>query len=402
MNHVKSKIYYQLISLKQKQFTGKIVIQFNKTTWYIWLRLGRLVWTDGGIHPNRSWKRAMDKYCPLVDWNEIRLENSDICVCINYSVLLFLLRKQLITREKASELITDKATETIFDIFQTETKETLKIGLQTKSDSYFLVSSSAKSISLLNVEDALIVARQNWLSWQQTGLEDWSPNLAPIMRDGNMLRAQVSRIIYQNFLRLLDGESTLRDLSYRMDKEIGKLTSSLLPYVTQELFELVEVKDIEPPQYHLQLLNILKKQAARNAPLIACIDDSPQICKIMEQIIIKHGYRFVGIQESLQALPKLLEVNPELIFLDIGMPVVNGYEICAQIRRVSKLRNIPIVFLTGNDGIVDRMRAKVAGASAFVAKPIDIEKILGAIKSHLNDSSLDNKVSSATSDLTTK
>ena len=72
-----------------------------------------------------------------------------------------------------------------------------------------------------------------------------------------------------------------------------------------------------------------------------------------------------------------------MIFLDIGMPIVNGYEICTQVRRVEKLKHIPIVFLTGNDGIIDRVRAKVSGANDFISKPIEIEKIINTINKYI-------------------
>jgi two-component system, chemotaxis family, response regulator PixG len=96
----------------------------------------------------------------------------------------------------------------------------------------------------------------------------------------------------------------------------------------------------------------------------------------MERILTEAGYGFVGIQDSIQALPTLIERKPSLIFLDLVMPVANGYEICAQIRRVSQFKDIPIVILTSNDGIIDRVRAKMVGSSGFLAKPVDADKVL--------------------------
>jgi chemotaxis family two-component system response regulator PixG len=61
------------------------------------------------------------------------------------------------------------------------------------------------------------------------------------------------------------------------------------------------------------------------------------------------------------------------------MPIVNGYELCSQIRRVSSLKDLPIVMLTSQDGIVDRVRAKVVKASAFLPKPIEPTKLLQTV-----------------------
>ncbi|WP_052055273.1 response regulator [Myxosarcina sp. GI1] len=385
MNQMQSEFSHQLIDLSQQQFTGKIIVQFDpKTTWYIYLCLGRLVWCDGGIHSNRSWKRLTDKYCSQVNWNELKLENLETFERINYCILNFLIQKQLIKPETATEIVRVKAIENLFDLLQLETQQSLKISTEVTSASTFLVSASTRSISLVSIEELINEAERDWQNWQQIGLKNVSPNLAPTIHNSEKLKEEVSPDIYQNFHKLLDGKRTLRDLSYLMGRPVSKLAVSLLPYIRQELLALQKVKDINPPQYNSKTAASAAVPSSTSiAPLIACIDDSPQICKIMEQIITKQGYRFVSIQESLQALPTLIKVNPQLIFLDIGMPVVNGYEVCLQIKKVSKLQDIPVVFLTGNDGIVDRVRAKVTGASDFLSKPIEISKINNVIEKYL-------------------
>ncbi len=382
---ISSKLSDQLIYFKQKQFTGQINVQgSSRTTWRIYLCLGRLVWADGGVHPYRSWKRLIDKYCPKVDWYSCDIDFSGKADCGDYLVLKVLLEQKLISREQAIELVKTRATEILFDLLQLEDKQQLRVNSDQASTSSFLTSGLQMSISLVNIEQVLHDARQVWLVWQQKGLGKCSPNLAPVMRkqDQDRLREEVSGIVYQNFLRLLDGQRTLRDLSSRMGKDVRKLTSSLIPYVQQSLLDMIEVEDINPPQTNKKFLNN-EETGDLSKPLIACIDDSPQICKILEQIITNHGYRCVSIQESLQALTSLIKVNPDLIFLDIGMPIINGYEICNQVRRVERLKHIPIVFLTGNDGIIDRVRAKVSGANAFISKPIEIAKIISTIDKYI-------------------
>lgn len=95
------------------------------------------------------------------------------------------------------------------------------------------------------------------------------------------------------------------------------------------------------------------------------------------------GYRCKTIQDSLLAMPSLIREKPALIFLDLVMPVANGYEICSQIRRVASLRKIPVIILTGNDGVVDRVRAKASGASDFMSKPVDPEKVIALVHRYI-------------------
>lgn len=388
MNDIGSSVLASnLIFFKRKQFTGQINIQgSSQTVWKIYLCLGRLVWADGGVHPHRSWKRLIDKYCPQVDWYTLEIDFASRTDCGDYHVLSALLEQNTISREQAIELVKTRATENLFDLLHLESRQQLRVTSENASTSSFLTSGIQMSISLVNIEQVLHDADKAWLVWQQKGLAKWSPNLAPVMRKQNRLREEVSGIVYQNFLRLLDGQRTLRDLSSRMGKDVRKLTSSLIPYVQQDLLDIVEVEDIETPQYSK---NITTKEDTGDLskPLIACIDDSPQICKIMEQIITQCGYRCISIQESLQALPSLIKANPDVIFLDIGMPIVNGYEICTQVRRVNKLKHIPIIFLTGNDGIIDRVRAKVSGANAFIPKPIEVDKIISTVEKYISESS---------------
>lgn len=114
-------------------------------------------------------------------------------------------------------------------------------------------------------------------------------------------------------------------------------------------------------------------------PLVVCIDDSPTVSTQMKQIITGEGCRFLAIQDPVTAIMQLLKMKPDLIFLDLVMPIVNGYELCAQIRRISTAKEIPVVILTGQDGLIDRVRTKMIGANEFIAKPINRERVISIL-----------------------
>ena len=372
-------LFNQLINLKGKQFTGQVNLKLSQDiNWTFYLYLGRLFWVDGGIHPNRSWQRILDKYCLNSNINNLETRNVSKLHPEGYYILIVLMVNKLINRKQATEIINIKANEALLELLQL--KQKLKITSIPVSPSSLSLNLS-NSVNLLNIESVLYNAQRTWLSWKNNGLEQCSPNLAPLLKNPQKLQEEISGIVFQNFLLLLDGKRTLLDLAIRMNRDVHRLTSSLLNYVNQGLLNFVEVDDIEPPKLLQKILVQANNNQVNtlNKPLIVCIDDSPQICKVMEYIVTSRRYRFISIQESITAIPNLITAKPDFIFLDIGMPIVNGYELCAQIRRISQFKDVPIVILTGNDGIVDRVRAKVAGATAFIAKPIEIAKIVDTI-----------------------
>ncbi|MEO0868161.1 MAG: response regulator, partial [Cyanobacteria bacterium J06642_11] len=117
--------------------------------------------------------------------------------------------------------------------------------------------------------------------------------------------------------------------------------------------------------------------------LVIYIEDHQADSQAMAQIVQSAGYSYANIVDPLHALPQLLELKPQLIFLDLVMPLVNGYELCAQIRRISSFKEIPIIIVTNNDGIADRVRAKVVGASGFMGKPIRQKRVMKVLDKHL-------------------
>ncbi|MCY7368525.1 MAG: response regulator [Chamaesiphon sp.] len=115
------------------------------------------------------------------------------------------------------------------------------------------------------------------------------------------------------------------------------------------------------------------------------MDDSLSVYISMEKIITDYGYRCFGIQDPLRIITGLLKNKPDLIFLDLVMPITSGYEVCEQIRKTPSLANIPIVIVTGNDGLIDRVRTKFVGANGFLGKPIQASAVTKMIDKYLED-----------------
>ncbi len=113
-----------------------------------------------------------------------------------------------------------------------------------------------------------------------------------------------------------------------------------------------------------------------NRPVVACIDDSRTIQRNVRLILETSGYRVLELMQPTQALSALADTKPDLVLMDISMPEMDGYELCRQLRQTDTLKDVPVVMLTGRDGLVDRIRARMVGATDYLTKPFTPKELL--------------------------
>lgn len=112
---------------------------------------------------------------------------------------------------------------------------------------------------------------------------------------------------------------------------------------------------------------------------LVCVDDSPAMLKAIKQFLSGHDVEIHTITDPLKALREIVRLEPKLILLDVGMPDLDGYRLCRLIRNHSLFKETPIIMVTGNTGMIDRAKAKVAGATDYLTKPFsqsDLEQMV--------------------------
>ncbi len=124
-------------------------------------------------------------------------------------------------------------------------------------------------------------------------------------------------------------------------------------------------------------------QKTSDQPMVVYVDDSLADSAVMADIVQSLGCDYALISDGLYALTQLLELQPQLIFLASGMSLINGYELCAQIRRIPGHQKTPVIIVTNNNEVGDRIRSKVVGASGFLSKPIEASRTLKILMKHL-------------------
>lgn len=116
---------------------------------------------------------------------------------------------------------------------------------------------------------------------------------------------------------------------------------------------------------------------------IVCVDDSPTMLKEISYFLDDESFSVVTISDSVKALMQIVRLKPDLILLDVRMSAIDGYELCRLLRNHSLFKSTPIIMVTGNTGLIDRVKARLVGASGYLTKPFTQSDLLKIVFKNL-------------------
>ena len=117
---------------------------------------------------------------------------------------------------------------------------------------------------------------------------------------------------------------------------------------------------------------------------ILVIDDSKTIRRTAETLLSKEGCQVFTAIDGFDALSKIADHQPDLIFVDIMMPRLDGYETCSLIKNNKTFKETPVIMLSSKDGLFDRARGRIVGSEQYLTKPFTKDELLGAISNQIN------------------
>jgi len=127
--------------------------------------------------------------------------------------------------------------------------------------------------------------------------------------------------------------------------------------------------------------------ASEQSPLagvkVMVIDDSNTIRRSAEIFLLQAGCKVILAEDGFDALAKIADHQPDLVFVDIMMPRLDGYQTCALIKKNAKYQAIPVVMLSSKDGLFDRARGRMVGSDQYLTKPFSKESLLKAVATHV-------------------
>jgi twitching motility two-component system response regulator PilG len=115
---------------------------------------------------------------------------------------------------------------------------------------------------------------------------------------------------------------------------------------------------------------------------VMVIDDSNTIRRSAEIFLLKAGCEVILAEDGFDALAKIADHQPEVVFVDIMMPRLDGYQTCALIKKNPRLRETPVIMLSSKDGLFDRARGRLVGSDEYLTKPFTKDTLLEAVRRH--------------------
>ncbi|MBW4633723.1 MAG: response regulator [Iphinoe sp. HA4291-MV1] len=434
-----ANITERLAVLSQQRATGELILSSGANQWHMYFFLGRLLYATGGVHRVRRWHRAVTQSCPGLKLDIPHLKEDELW---EYHLLNWAINQNQLTLTQSKSIIEKIVQEVYFTVVGHSDLRSLWMPkklhpialLEVKQLLYtaFDLCKQWQSMGLGTLCPDMAPIFKQPIFEQNLKISKTIFSLSQLLNGENTIwdialqteqsvisvASVVQGLAHQGVLELLivpdlpfpvgvtisvpstkkqtqaldvsvgNGiqTSSSQYFSNPLTKTHSHLTPQLIEFTKAEKYNFVHSSQATHPQSTFDSPPIDLVQLKEAGCLIAYIDDSQSDSLIMGDILTKAGYRFINVQDPVTALPILLEHKPSLIFLDLVMPIANGYEICSRIRRVSTFRNTPVIILTNNDGIIDRVRAKIVGSSGFLAKPITTEKILKILKRYLPNS----------------
>lgn len=369
-----------------QQATGELIVtdeDESDPNWNIYFYLGRLVYATGGKHRVRRLARAIRQHSQNINIHDLLGHADPLSEAWELKIISQAIQENRLTTEQARAIIQASIHEVFYSLSdQKQPKSSWK-----PLDA--LPFKPVVALSTVQTLDDIVAAQQKWqqagLAHVQNMIQGFTFDLAPYISNPDQLKVMadadaISSKTYSSLQKILNGKNTLWDLSIIMHCSMIAVMRSLLPFVVDGIVSFQEIPDWTSPKWKKPTV---KPTSIPHRGLIACIDDSPQVAIEMQRILEPLGFEVLSIIEPLQSVSTLLQRKPDLIFLDLIMPNTNGYELCTFLRKTTTFQEIPIVILTGRDGVIDRVRAKMAGSSDFLSKPPDPVKVLQILRKFL-------------------
>ncbi|TVQ41822.1 MAG: response regulator [Gloeocapsa sp. DLM2.Bin57] len=354
--------------------TGNLQITWGEVKWSVYFNQGNIIYLTNSLKPEEKIDRHLrffSKYnsqitSAVIAKTRLILFKSSKQGIYNpeYQVLYWLYQEKILSPTQSYNLIFRLIQEALESLLLLQENEYL-FGFQKHTEN--------ESILIRFFLDELLTKTEERLKkWQLLTPEIESSYQSPYISREIQESQQLLEEVRKKYGKILVGYN-FRELGGRLGQDELIIAQKLHPMIRQGLIKL------SPPQTPFDKLPNLIKLVSTTTPqqekIIVCVDDSPTVIRVISHYLNSLEVKIHPITESPKALMEIIRIKPHLILLDIGMPDLDGYRLCSLIRNHSALSATPIIMVTGKNGIIDRAKAKIAGATDYLTKPFGQDKL---------------------------
>jgi two-component system, chemotaxis family, response regulator PixG len=396
-----------LEQLATSQAKGCLRIMSNDIMWLLYFYEGKLFYANHSLEPIERLEQHLRRISPIVLANQVytdlreQLKDANLEASypsLDYQAIRWLIAQGHITEQTAGTLV------------KSITKEVLQSYLLITQGTSELISREA-DFPIWWSGNFLFVLKEcqtELQSWQALQPAIQSPYQRPYLM--NVEHPLLTADVKAKLSKILIGFS-FRQLSLLLKQDELTVANNLFRLISNQI---VGLRPPQPPFDRLHKLYAADMEKGRfdeknqsitdafasvnptNNPSnttgdlteqatykIACVDDSPTILREINRFLDGDSFKVFPIVDSGTALMKIIRINPDIILLDVGMPTIDGYKLCSMLRKHPAFKKTPIVMVTGNTGIIDRAKAKMAGSTDYMTKPFTQSGLIEMVSRHL-------------------
>jgi twitching motility two-component system response regulator PilG len=284
-----------------------------------------------------------------------------------YGCLWALLERRLIQPEQARELLETMIRETLFEL----------LGLH--QGTFIFEMGEPLTPALMAWEPLPLVAAvaPQVQEWKQFYPQLRSPDQCPVIVNAAALQQSLPAATANALIEYAAQGLSLRQLAHALNRDLLTVAKAISPCIQRGWITLTPWPPVAAP------VAAPMTAVAASGGRIVCIDDAVTIGELIVGMLAPRGYQVTPINDPVTALSQVFGLQPQLILCDITMPQLDGYELCAMLRQSTQFHQTPIIMLTGKDGFIDRVRAKMVGATNYLAKPFGEDELVMLLEQYL-------------------
>ncbi len=398
-----------LTELSGKYINGCLQLSYNSVDYFIYLCRGKITYATNSLQPFERLQRHLRRLSHSVSTLNNKV-NTSVSLAFetethnineepaDYQAIRWLINQKNITSQQAEVLI-ERIMEEVF--------ESCLLLPQDTTNNFLKDIKINEPVNIVDLSHIIDKCYQNLKKWHSVYPHINSSYQRPYFfarsgaskdqeKIGKILKGfsfrQLSAILNQNELVIVNKFYPLianKTIIIRDPQE----PYNLLPQISSETVKILQKlspsdsktkEETEEKSEDINLDDIAKQNARQKQWKIVCIDDSPTILNEISRFLERDEFSVFPISEPLKALMKIIRIQPDLILLDVGMPNIDGYKLCSLIRKYSAFQNTPIVMVTGNKGLIDRAKARMAGATDYMTKPFTQADLLNIVFKYLS------------------